>query len=337
LTAAAPRQTIQRMAHYLARRLLWSAFAFFVVTVLTFILFFVVPSDPARLFAPSDDPDTIVRMRHTLALDHPLYVQYLSEMKRLLVDHSLGYSFRTRQSVGEALQRAAPVTMALVLGGVLLAALTSFLVGLMSAMRPRGMGDRLAMALVLIGVSVHPVWLGLGLSWLFGSQLGWLPITGYCDFDATRLSYCGGASAWFSHMVLPWITFATLYAALYSRMIRASLLESLQEDYILTAYAKGASRAGVVRRHALRNALLPVITMLGMDIGVAVTGSIFVETVFGLPGIGRLAVASAIGRDLPMTLGIVIMAASAVIILNFLVDALYVVLDPRVRLVGSRA
>jgi peptide/nickel transport system permease protein len=193
------------------------------------------------------------------------------------------------------------------------------------------------MAIVLVGVSVHPVWLGLTLSWLFGAKLHWLPITGYCDFQVSPGTYCGGASAWASHMVLPWITFATLYSALYSRMIRASLIETLHEDYVLTAYAKGASRSGVVRRHALRNALLPVVTMLGADIGVALSGSIFVETVFGLPGIGRLAVTAATGRDLPMTLGVVTVAATVVIILGFVVDALYVLLDPRLRLGAARS
>ena len=138
-------------------------------------------------------------------------------------------------------------------------------------------------------------------------------------------------------MILPWITFAALYAALYSRMIRASLLEALHEDYVLTAYAKGASRAGVVRRHALRNAMLPVVAMLGADIGVALTGSLFVETVFGLPGIGRLLVTAATGRDLPMTFGIVTVAATVVILLGFVVDALYVMLDPRLRLGASAA
>jgi peptide/nickel transport system permease protein len=324
------------MAHYLARRLFSAGLAFIAVTVLTFVLFFVVPSDPARLFAPSDDPDAVLRMRHVLSLDHPLYVQYLQDLKRLIVDHSLGYSYRTRQNVGDAIATAAPVTAALVFGGLAIAAITSFMVGVISALRPRSVGDRLAMAIVLISVSVHPVWLGLTLSWLFGAKLHWLPVTGYCDFQATPQSYCGGASSWASHMLLPWITFATLYAALYSRMIRASLLETLQEDYILAAYAKGASRAGVLRRHALRNALLPVVTMVGMDVGVALTGSIFIETVFGLPGVGRLAVTAATGRDLPMTLGVVTVAATAVIVISFVVDALYVMLDPRLRLGAAR-
>jgi peptide/nickel transport system permease protein len=324
------------MAHYLARRLVWAGITFIAITLLTFVLFFVVPSDPARLFAAADDPDSVLRMRHTLALDHPIYVQYLQDLKRLVVQHSLGYSFRTRQDVGDAIAGAAPVSVALVAGGVVIAMITSFLVGLFSALKPRSVGDRMAMAFVLVGVSVHPVWLGLGLSWLFGAKLHWLPITGYCDFRAAPTSYCGGAGAWASHMLLPWITFAALYAALYSRMIRASLLEALQEDYVLTAYAKGASRAGVVRRHALRNAMLPVVAMLGADIGVALTSSLFVETVFGLPGIGRLLVTAATGRDLPMTFGIVTVAATVVIFLGFVVDVLYVMLDPRLRFSAVR-
>jgi peptide/nickel transport system permease protein len=324
------------MARYLTRRLFWAGMTFIAITLLTFVMFFVVPSDPARLFAPSDDPDTILRMRHTLALDHPIYIQYLQDLKRLIVEHSLGYSFRTRQDVGDAIASAAPVSIALVAGGLIIATVTSLLVGLFSALKPRSMGDRMAMAFVLVGVSVHPVWLGLALSWLFGAKLHWLPISGYCDFRSSPTSYCSGASAWASHMVLPWITFAALYAALYSRMIRASLLEALQEDYVLTAYAKGATRAGVVRRHALRNAMLPVVAMLGADIGVALTSSLFVETVFGLPGVGRLLVTAGTGRDLPMTFGIVTVAATVVILLGFVVDALYVMLDPRLRLGAAR-
>jgi peptide/nickel transport system permease protein len=320
------------MAHYLARRLFWAGMTFMAITLLMFVLFFVVPSDPARLFAPSDDPDSVLRMRHTLALDHPLYVQYLQDLKRLLVDHSLGYSFRTRQDVGNAIAGAAPVSIALVAGGMLIATITSFLVGVFSALRPRSMGDRAAMAFVLVGVSVHPIWLGLVLSWLFGAKLHWLPITGYCDFRASPTSYCGGASAWASHMVLPWITFAAVYAALYSRMIRASLLEALEEDYVLTAYAKGASRAGVVRRHALRNAMLPVVAMLGADIGVALTSSLFVETVFGLPGLGYVGLSSIENLDYPLTVGTVLFAACAAVAANTVVDLAHAALDPRVRI-----
>src|ERR1700748_3254715 len=129
------------MAHYLARRLLWAGLTFIAVTALTFVLFFVVPPDPARLFAPSDDPDAVLRMRHTLALDHPIYVQYLQDLKRLIVEHSPGYSFRTRQNVGDAIAAAAPVSLALVAGGMLIAVVTSFLVALSSALNPRSAGD----------------------------------------------------------------------------------------------------------------------------------------------------------------------------------------------------
>src|SRR4051794_25049485 len=146
------------MTRYLVRRLFWAAVSFFVVTVLTFILFFVVPSDPARVFAATDSPDSVVRMRHFLALDHPLYVQYLREMRRLLIEHSLGYSFRTRQNVGDAIGGAAPVTLALVIGGVAPASLSAFVVGIFSAVRPPNAGGRAAVGLGVVGGSVHPGW-----------------------------------------------------------------------------------------------------------------------------------------------------------------------------------
>src|SRR4051812_11615984 len=170
------------MTRYLVRRLFWAAVSFFVVTVLTFILFFVVPSDPARVFAATDSPDSVVRMRHFLALDHPLYVQYLREMRRLLIEHSLGYSFRTRQNVGDAIGGAAPVTLALVIGGLALASFTAFVVGIFSAMRPHSVVDRVAVGLVLIGVSVHPGWVRLPLSWAVGAELHRPPPTGYFSF-----------------------------------------------------------------------------------------------------------------------------------------------------------
>jgi peptide/nickel transport system permease protein len=193
------------------------------------------------------------------------------------------------------------------------------------------------MLFVLVGFCAHPVWLALVFSYVFGRVLHWFPLAGYCDFvyDPESTNQCGGPRFWAYHMVLPWLTFAMMFTALYARMIRASLLEVMHEDYVRTARAKGAGSFRVLRRHVLRNALLPVVTMIGMDIGVAFAGAIFIEQIFQLPGIGRLLVFSIQAVDLPMILAIVLVVSVAVVVANLIVDIAYPLIDPRVRLTGK--
>jgi peptide/nickel transport system permease protein len=195
------------------------------------------------------------------------------------------------------------------------------------------------MLFVLLGLCAHPVWLGLMSSWFFGVKLRWLPVAGYCDlrYNPESTNLCGGPRYWAYHMILPWLTFAFLFAALYARMIRGSVLEVLNEDYVRTALAKGAGRARVIRKHVLRNAMLPVITMIGMDVGIAFGGTLFIETVFDLPGMGQLLVSSlgGAGPDLPVIMGIVLVVCFAVVIANLVVDLLYPLVDPRIQLYGK--
>jgi peptide/nickel transport system permease protein len=226
---------------------------------------------------------------------------------------------------------AAPVTASLVIGGAVLWMLIALPIGILSALRPRSLLDRTSMVFVLIGVSAHPVWIGLVLAYLVGFRLGWTPITGYCDFFHPATD-CGGPTQWAYHMLLPWITFAVLFAALYVRMIRANVMEASGEDYVRTARAKGAPEWLVLRSHILRNALLPVVTLLGMDIGVALGGAIFTETVFALPGLGQTALTAVTTYDLPTVQGVVVFATIAIIVFNLVVDLLYVAIDPRIRL-----
>jgi peptide/nickel transport system permease protein len=187
------------------------------------------------------------------------------------------------------------------------------------------------MTFVLVGVSAHPIWIGLILAYVFGFRLHVFPITGYCDF-VNPSTDCGGAVQWAYHLCLPWLTFALLNAALYVRMIRANTLETMIEDYVRTARAKGAPEWLVLRSHILRNALLPVATMLGMDIGLAFGGAVFTETVFGLPGLGQTAVAGLNNYDIPTVEGVIVFATVAIIVFNLLVDLLYAWIDPRIRL-----
>jgi len=285
------------MFRYLVRRILWAVVLFVAVTMVSFVIFFIVPVEPARLIAgPQAPPDAVERAKKAYHLDDPVWKQYLRFMKTLVVDGSLGKSLATRQQVNDVVRAAAPVTISLVIGGAILWMLVAVPIGILSALRPRSLLDRAAMVFVLIGISAHPVWIGLILSYFIGYKLQLTPLGGYCDLINPSTD-CGGPVDWFHSMILPWITFMLLFAALYVRMIRANVLETLNEDYVRTARAKGAPESQVMRSHVLRNALLPVVTMLGMDIGLALGGAIFTETVFGLPGLGKVAVEALTGCD----------------------------------------
>ncbi len=322
------------MIRYLIRRLLWAVVLFIAVTIVTYIIFFIIPADPARAVAGKDpSPLMIKNARHYLGLDHPVYVQYWRFLERLVLHGNLGHSFANREAVNSLVGHAAPVTATLVFGGAIMWMLLALPIGILSALRPRSLLDRASMTFVLIGISAHPIWIGLIFSYFFGYKFGLFPISGYCNainppFGAT----CGGVVQWAYHMVLPWMTFAILFAALYVRMIRANVLETMNEDYVRTARAKGAAENQVLRKHVLRNALLPVVTMLGMDIGLALGGAVFTESVYTLPGLGHLAIQSLLGLDLPTVQGVVVFATIAIIVFNLLVDLLYAVIDPRIRL-----
>jgi peptide/nickel transport system permease protein len=279
-------------------------------------------------------------VRKEVGLDDPVYQQYARFLGGLMpIDFhpfhlktpSLGNSYATRQPVNEIIKEAAPVTASLVIGGAILWMLVALPLGILSALRPRSLLDRAGMVFVLIGISAHPVWIGLLLIYFVGYRAGLTPLGGYCDMINPSTD-CGGPVEWAHALILPWITFALLFAALYVRMIRANVLEAMNEDYVRTARAKGAPEWLVMRSHVLRNAMLPVVTMLGMDIGLALGGAVFTETVFGLPGLGKRALEALEGFDLPAVMGIVVFATVCVIVFNLIVDLLYAVIDPRIRL-----
>jgi peptide/nickel transport system permease protein len=327
------------MIRYLVRRLLWAILLFVVITFVTFVIFFMAPSDPARAVCGGDNAKTacIELATEKLGLDQPVPVQYLKFLKRLVVERSLGSSFSTGVSVNKAIADAAPVTASLVFGGAVLWMIVGLAVGIFSALRPRSLIDRIAMVFVLIGVSAVPVWTGLIFSYFFGFRLGqWglphLPIADYAPFFGADIGAGRGPRQWFLHMILPWCTFAIAFAALYVRMIRANVMETMSEDYVRTARAKGAPERRVLFRHVLRNALLPVVTMLGMDIGLALGGAIFTENVFQLPGLGRVAIVAINNDDLSIIQGVVVFTTVAIIFLNLVVDLLYAWIDPRIRL-----
>jgi peptide/nickel transport system permease protein len=322
------------MFRYLVRRILWAILLFLVVTFVTFVIFFMTPANPGRLLCGGERAraDCIEEATQKLGLDEPIVVQYAKFLKSIVVDQSLGTSFLQKKSVNSVIEDAAPVTASLVFGGAVLWLMIGLVVGVFSALRPRSVLDRFAMIFVLVGVSAHPIWIGLIFSYFFGFKWGLTPIAGYADLVNPPPGEPGGPWEWFHHMILPWCTFAILFAALYVRMIRANVMETMNEDYVRTARAKGAPEARVLRVHVLRNALLPVVTMLGMDIGLALGGAVFTETVYNLPGLGRTAILAINSYDLAVVQGIVVFATIAIIFFNLVVDLLYAWIDPRIRL-----
>jgi peptide/nickel transport system permease protein len=334
---------------YLIRRLLWAAVLFFAVTLITYVIFFLIPNDVASSVAGRGATAAQKEKAiHYLGLDRPVYVQYGKFVWRMIKpvpvhiagvpvfirpQANLGKSFLTGQTVDQVIKDAAPVTASLVVGGVVVWMLIALPVGILSAIRPRSLLDRLAMIFVLIGISAHPVWIGLIFSYVFGYRLGWTPITGYADFfNPPPGATAGGPLQWAYHLILPWFTYALLFAALYTRMIRANVMEAMNEDYVRTARAKGAPEWLVMRSHVLRNALMPIVTMLGMDIGFALGGAIFTETVYSLPGLGKTAIIAINNSDLPIVMGVVVFGTVVIIVFNLIVDLLYAWVDPRIRL-----
>ena len=318
------------MLGFVVARLAWALVLALVITLFTFVIFFVIPTDQRGGTLVNSGPvDPTLQGQFNLR-QKSVPSQYVHFVKTVFRDGDLGRSIRSGTPVTAIIGSALPVTASLVIGGVIFWILLAVPIGIVSALRPRSLLDRSLMIFLLIGVSAHPIWLGLMLSYFLGFRLHVFPITGYCDAFHPSI-VCGGPRQWAYHMFLPWLTFAFLFAAIYARMIRASVLETLDEDYVRTARAKGAG-ALRVQRHVLRNAMLPVVSMLGMDIGLAFGGAVFIETVYGLPGLGKVLVRGLAGGDLPVIMGVVLVVSFAVAIANLLVDILYCSIDPRVRL-----
>jgi peptide/nickel transport system permease protein len=322
------------MGAFLVRRLFWAVFLLLAATIITYVIFFLVPGDPAQLACGrACTPQDVARVRHLLHLDEPVWQQYLRFLWNLIGHQDLGRSYANRVSVNYYIKQDAPVTASLVFGAAIFWLAISIPIGVLSALRPRSLLDRASMVFVLVGISAHPVWIGLILSFVFGYKLGVTPISGYCNFfGASAGSDCGGPVEWAYHLVLPWTTFMLLFAALYVRLIRANVMETMNEDYVRTARAKGAPERRVLIHHTLRNSMLPVVTILGMDIGLALGGAIFTESIFNLHGLGQQILTSYNQLDLPVIMGIVIFSTIAVIVFNLIVDIAYAFLDPRIRL-----
>lgn len=320
------------MLAFVAGRLVWVVTLLFVISLITFALFFALPPNQAGSNRQGQVAPNL-QVQFNLDGRASFVTEYGVFLDRVVRHGDLGNSLRQPRSVREIIGKALPVTASLVIGGTIVWLLLAFSIGLLSALKPRSLLDKGLMVFALIGISVHPIWLSLVFSYVLGFKLHAFPVAGYCDFfyHEDGSSICGGPKYWAYHMALPWLTFALLFAALYARMIRAGVLEALNEDYVRTAWAKGAGTWRVLRRHALRNALLPVISMAGMDLGLAFGGAIFIETAYGLPGMGSALYRALLSSDLPVIMGIVLVVSVAVTVANTMADVVYRVIDPRFR------
>jgi peptide/nickel transport system permease protein len=329
---------------YIVRRLINAVLTLLVVTAVTFGIFFMVPkitgSDPALLYiGKTSDAASVEGIRTKMGLADPIPVQYWKFLKGLVVGRDyangpdiqhcpapcLGYSFKTDQEVTPLLLDEIPVTLSLALGAAVLWVLMGVSTGVISALRRGTFVDRAVMSGALAGVSLPVYFTGLLASAIFVYWLEWLPQGNYVPFTESP-------GEWFTNLLLPWITLAFLFAATYARLTRANMLETLGEDYIRTARAKGLRERTVIGKHGLRSGLTPIVTIFGLDLGALLGGAVLTETVFNLRGLGYQALVAIRGNDLPVIIGVTLIAAFFIVFANLIVDLVYGIIDPRVRL-----
>jgi len=321
------------MGRYLIRRTLFLILVLFIVSLLTFLIFVKLPAgDPARrAVGRSVTPEQIEAARVAFGLDKPLIVQYARFAKGLVplpgwfLTEDVYYSYGSFVAVKEEIYRRLPVTITLALGAAVIWLAMGIPIGIISGVRKGSKRDRAGMVFALIGVSMPVFWLGQLLLYLFWFQLGWAPSSGLEIGDSIWTAIAKG------EFILPWITLAFTSAAFYARMVRGNLIETMNEDYIRTARAKGLAERRVIYKHGLRGALTPVVTMLGLDIGLLFGGAFITETLFGLPGIGQYAVQAIFVNDFPVVMGVTVLGAMFIAVANLVVDVVYAFLDPRVR------
>ncbi|MDR1471057.1 MAG: ABC transporter permease [Synergistaceae bacterium] len=306
------------MFTHIARRLLYAVPVVWGVVTAVFILMAVVPGDPARLMAGQrGDPATIARIRHDLGLDLPITQQYVKYVKELLRG-DLGMSYRSNERVVTAIKTRFAATMKLALWAMMISVVLGLTVGILSAAKQYSIFDYSAMFIAVLGVSAPIFWVGLLLLLVFAYGLGWVPGVG------------AGDGSW-RYLILPAVTLGMRPAALLARLTRSCMLDVLNQDYARTARAKGVSERMVVLKHALKNAMIPVITIIGTQVSDLLSGAVLTESIFAWPGIGRLAVEALVNRDFPMIRGTVIVLALTFLVANLLVDISYGFFDPRIR------
>jgi peptide/nickel transport system permease protein len=318
------------MRGYVLRRILWGVLLLILVSALTFVLFRILPTaEPARLRAGRNaSPRVIAELRVDLGLNKPLITQFWLYMRGLFLHFELGYSYYTGASVRSLIFDRLPATLSLALGSAIVWMAVGLPIGIVSALRRRTRTDRASMGAALLFISMPEYWLGLVVLYLFAADIGQIKV-----FPGSG-SYAGltaDPGKWLTSLILPWLVLAAGFAAVYARLMRGSLIETMGRDYIRTARAKGLPERQVVLRHGVRPALTPILTVFALDVGVLLGGVVLVETVFDIPGIGRLNYEAITHADFPIIQGTVLLAALFIIVANILVDIAYAYIDPRVR------
>ncbi|WP_120632244.1 ABC transporter permease [Ruegeria sp. EL01] len=304
------------MVSFFLRRLVQSLLILLGVSIITFVLLYWLPADPVRQIAGrSATPQTVENIRQQLGLDQPLWVQYWRYLSGL-VQGDLGRSYLQKTEVSTLIASRLPASLLLMAGAIFAELLIGLSMGIVAALRRGTATDQSLMIVSFIGVSAPQFVVGLLLLYVFAVQLGWFPIGGYGTF---------------SHLVLPSMTLGILGSGWYSRMMRSSMIEVLRQDYVRTARAKGLTRMRIIFRHALPNAILPIVAMIGIDIGIFMGGIVVVESVFGWPGIGQLAWQAIQRVDIPIIMGVTLVSATAIVIGNLLADLISLMVDPRIR------
>ena len=316
------------MFRYLLRRILLMAPTLVIVTFLVFLLLFLSPGDPILLLVPIDEvgqmtDEEMDQLRHKLGLDRPIPVQYADWLVHVL-QGDLGRSIHQRRAVSDLLQARFPVTLELALLSVLTATIVAVPIGIYTAVRPGSIGDFVGNIVALMGVSAPNFWVALLLIILFAVQLRWLPAGGFVRISHNPVEHI-------ERMILPVITLSTALMAVTMRLTRSSMLEVLNEDYVRTARSKGLAQRRIVFVHALKNALIPVVTTVGIQIGRILGGTIVIEIIFSFPGMGKLLLDAIFGRDFPVVQGSVLLITLTFMGINLFVDLTYAVIDPRIR------
>ena len=315
------------MGSYITRRLLQMAPLMLGVSIVVFALIQAAPGGPEAALLSSGrfvDPSVVAAYRQKLGLDQPLPLQY-ARWALAAITGDLGVSYSTTRPVVSVIAERLPATLELMAAAILIAAFGAAGIGLASALRPRTWVDVLATGSSYIGIAMPVFWLGLLLQMIVSVELGWLPVSG------THTVGTASMADQLRHLVLPAVVLASRYVASWSRYFRATLLDALSSDYIRTARAQGLSESRVVLVHAVRNALIPVISVMALGLADLVSGAVITETVFAWPGIGRLFVQAMLARDYPLLMGVLLMGSITVIVFNLAADVLYGVLDPRIR------
>jgi len=301
---------------FLARRLLLTIPVLLGVATLVFALIHLIPGDPVRTMLGESAPEeSVIELRGRLGLDRPLYQQYAAYLKNL-AHGDLGTSLRTNEPVASAIATRLPATFELAAASIAVAILIAIPLGILAAASAGTLVDHLATSLALIGISMPNVWLGPLLAIIFAVELGWLPVSGRGTL---------------AQLVLPALTLGAPLAAVLARMTRASVIDELGELYVTAARARGVSRTRAVLRHAFRNSLIPIVTVLGLQVGAVLTGAVITETIFAWPGVGRLLIQSIGFRDYPLVQGCILLIAVTYVSVNLLTDLAYGLLDPRIR------